>query len=43
MNINLAGGNDIENVLFMTVQAAVAPIVIAGLVKTVDSVVARMF
>jgi len=43
VNINLAGGNDIENVLFMTVQAAVAPIVIAGLVKTVDSVVARMF
>ena len=40
---NLSGNSDIENVIMITVQSAVTPIVIAGLVKGVDSVIARMF
>ena len=38
----LAGSTDIENVIMMTVQAAITPIVIAGLVKGTDAVIQRM-
>ena len=38
----LVANSDIENVIMMTVQASVTPIVISGLVKGVDHVIARM-
>lgn len=38
----LTGNGDIENVIMITVQAAITPIVISGLVKGVDSVISRM-
>ena len=42
VNAGLTGSNDIENCIMMTVQASITPIVIAGLVKGVDGVIARM-
>ena len=39
----LYGTNDIENCIMITVQAAITPIVIAGLVKGTDGMIQRMF
>ena len=42
VSAGLSGSSDIENCIMMTVQASITPIVIAGLVKGTDSVIARM-
>lgn len=39
----LYGSNDMENCIMITVQAAITPIVIAGLVKGTDGMIQRMF
>lgn len=39
----LYGTNDMENCIMITVQAAITPIVIAGLVKGTDGMIQRMF
>ncbi|MCR5338173.1 MAG: hypothetical protein K6E75_06410 [Lachnospiraceae bacterium] len=38
----LSGATDIENCLLITIQAAITPIITAGLVKGTDAVIARM-
>lgn len=43
VNFDLAGASDIYKTILITVQCAITPIVISGLVKSVDSVVQRMF
>ena len=43
VNINLAGTSDIYKCIMITVQSAITPIVISGLVKGSDSMIARMF
>lgn len=43
VNFSLADAPDIGKTVLMTVQAAVTPIVIAGLVRGCDSIAARMF
>lgn len=42
VNFNLAGSSDIYKVILITVQSAITPIVISGLVKGTDSIVQRM-
>jgi hypothetical protein len=42
VSAGLSGGSDIENCIMMTVQASITPIVIAGLVRGTDSIIARM-
>ena len=42
VNFNLAGASDIYKVILITVQSAITPIVISGLVKGTDSIVQRM-
>ncbi len=42
VSAGLTGNGDIENVIMITVQAAITPIVISGLVKGVDSIISRM-
>ena len=39
----LYASNDIENCIMITVQVAITPIVIAGLVKGTDGMIQRMF
>ena len=39
----LYGSSDIENCIMITVQTAITPIVISGLIKGTDSVISRMF
>lgn len=43
VNFNLAGASNIYKCILITVQAAITPIVISGLVKGSDSIIARMF
>lgn len=43
VSFNLVGASDIYKCILITVQAAITPIVISGLVKGSDSIVARMF
>ena len=43
VNIDLAGTSDIYKCLMITVQSAITPIVISGLVKGSDSMISRMF
>ncbi len=43
VNINLAGTSDIYKCIMITVQSAITPIVISGLVKGSDSMISRMF
>ena len=43
VNFDLTGASDIYKTILITVQCAITPIVISGLVKSVDSVVQRMF
>ena len=42
ISAGLSGNSDIENCIMMTVQAAITPIVIAGLVRGTDSIISRM-
>ena len=42
VNFTLAGSSDIYKVILITVQSAITPIVISGLVKGTDSIVQRM-
>lgn len=42
VNFNLAGSSDIYKVILITVQSAITPIVISGLVKGTDSIVQRV-
>ena len=42
VNFNLAGSSDIYKVILITVQSAITPIVISGIVKGTDSIVQRM-
>ena len=43
VNFNLAGTSDIYKCIMITVQSAITPIVISGLVKGSDSMISRMF
>ena len=43
VNFNLAGTSNIYKCILITVQSAITPIVISGLVKGSDSIIARMF
>jgi len=43
VNFNLAGTTDIYKCIMITVQSAITPIVISGLVKGSDSIISRMF
>lgn len=43
VSFNLSGTSDIYKCIMITVQSAITPIVISGLVKGSDSMVARMF
>lgn len=43
VNLNLASTSDIQRCILITVQMAITPIVISGLVKGSDSIVSRMF
>ena len=43
VNFSLAGGSDIYKCIMITVQSAITPIVISGLVKSSDSIISRMF
>lgn len=43
VNLNIAGATDINKCILITVQSAITPIVISGLVKGSDSIIARMF
>ena len=43
VSIDLAGTSDIYKCLMITVQSAITPIVISGLVKGSDSMISRMF
>ena len=43
VNFDLSGSNDIYKCILITVQMAITPIVISGLVKGSDSIIARMF
>lgn len=42
VNFNLSGSSDIYKCILITVQSAITPIVISGLVKATDSIVQRM-
>ena len=39
---SITGSTDIENAIIITLQAAITPIVVAGLVKSTDSIISRM-
>ena len=43
VSFDLAGASNVYKCILITVQAAITPIVISGLVKGSDSIVARMF
>jgi len=43
VNFDLAGGTDIYKCIMITVQSAITPIVISGLVKGSDNMISRMF
>lgn len=43
VSFELSSASDLQKVLYMTVQASITPIVIAGLVKTCDSLSQHMF
>ena len=43
VNFDLSGSSDIYKCILITVQMAITPIVISGLVKGSDSIIARMF
>ena len=43
VSFNLSGTSDIYKCVMITVQSAITPIVISGLVKGSDSMIARMF
>ena len=43
VNLDLATGNDVSRCILLTVHMSVTPIVVSGLVRGCDSVVARMF
>ena len=43
VNFDLTGASDIYKCILITVQMSITPIVISGLVKGSDSIIARMF
>lgn len=43
VNFDLSGASDIYKCILITVQMSITPIVISGLVKGSDSIIARMF
>ena len=43
VSVNLSGTSDIYKCLMITIQSAITPIVISGLVKGSDSMISRMF
>lgn len=43
VNFNMTGADDVYKCVLITVQAAITPIVISGLVKGTDSIIQRMF
>lgn len=43
VSLDMSGASDINQCILITVQMSITPIVISGLVKACDSVVARMF